>query len=369
MAFGEDVDVLPVRVGEIDREAGADRADDQRRVRACGRLSPEGQGQEAQEQHPAHAPRVGAGDVQSTDSLKRESQRRRLTRRSAARRLVDGDSLRAPRAARGRRGLRLLAPAGDVSEPRPRGAEAPRAPARLGAFDARAAAVVRREIATLSFLYRHSCPTSCSPPPTRVTTASRWSCAAFAAFAPRSSSSTCSDGSTTTAAAFGRPGAGFSLRPKCARRAQARGHARRTAPRAATLCSTTRIVLSNGSFPCSRRTGREAFGAEWERIEPKLAESVEEWASRSPRDGMHAFLLTLVPQLRVDSGGRSFGLDVRTAIAYRSGPRIHCCYSERLHLASRPDQLRAPWPCLSSTARLSSSRGCVRRHRPSWSSC
>src|SRR5262249_60082969 len=28
------------------------------------------------------------------------------------------------------------------------------------------------------------------------------------------------------------------------------------------------------------------------------------------RDGMHSFLLTLVPQLRVDSGGRSFGLDV-----------------------------------------------------------
>ena len=54
----------------------------------------------------------------------------------------------------------------------------------------------------------------------------------------------------------------------------------------------------------------EAFAAEWERIEPKLAESVEQSGRQIARDGMHAFLLSLVPQLRVDPGGRSFGLDV-----------------------------------------------------------
>jgi len=54
----------------------------------------------------------------------------------------------------------------------------------------------------------------------------------------------------------------------------------------------------------------EAFAAEWERIEPKLAESVEQSGRQIARDGMHTFLLSLVPQLRVDPGGRSFGLDV-----------------------------------------------------------
>src|SRR4051812_49367400 len=54
----------------------------------------------------------------------------------------------------------------------------------------------------------------------------------------------------------------------------------------------------------------EAFGAEWERIEPKLAEGVELAGRQIARDGIHSFLLSLAPQLRVDPGGRSFGIDV-----------------------------------------------------------
>jgi len=54
----------------------------------------------------------------------------------------------------------------------------------------------------------------------------------------------------------------------------------------------------------------EAFAAEWNRIEPRLAESIELSGRQIAGDGMHAFLLSLAPQLRVDPGGRSFGLDI-----------------------------------------------------------
>jgi len=53
-----------------------------------------------------------------------------------------------------------------------------------------------------------------------------------------------------------------------------------------------------------------AFEAEWERIEPRLAESVEQAGRQIAGDGLHAFLLSLAPQLRVDPDGRSFGLDL-----------------------------------------------------------
>ena len=54
----------------------------------------------------------------------------------------------------------------------------------------------------------------------------------------------------------------------------------------------------------------EAFAAEWAGLEPLLAAGVNASGGQIARDGMHSFLLSLVPQLRVDSGGRSFGLDV-----------------------------------------------------------
>ena len=53
-----------------------------------------------------------------------------------------------------------------------------------------------------------------------------------------------------------------------------------------------------------------AFAEEWARVEPQLAESVEVAGHQIANDGMGAFLVTLAPQLRVDAGARSFGLDV-----------------------------------------------------------
>jgi DNA-binding transcriptional ArsR family regulator len=52
------------------------------------------------------------------------------------------------------------------------------------------------------------------------------------------------------------------------------------------------------------------FADEWARIEPQLAESVELAGRQIANDGMGAFLMTLAPQLRIDAGARSFGLDI-----------------------------------------------------------
>jgi DNA-binding transcriptional ArsR family regulator len=64
-----------------------------------------------------------------------------------------------------------------------------------------------------------------------------------------------------------------------------------------------------------------AFEAEWQRIEPKVAESVERSGRQIADDGLYAFLLSLAPQLRVDPGGRSFGLDIPHNHRVPIGPR------------------------------------------------
>jgi DNA-binding transcriptional ArsR family regulator len=53
-----------------------------------------------------------------------------------------------------------------------------------------------------------------------------------------------------------------------------------------------------------------AFADEWRRIEPRLAEGVGEAGRRIAADGVHRFLLSLAPQLRIDPEGSTFGLDV-----------------------------------------------------------
>jgi DNA-binding transcriptional ArsR family regulator len=54
----------------------------------------------------------------------------------------------------------------------------------------------------------------------------------------------------------------------------------------------------------------EAFAEEWRRVEPKLAEGVAAAGRQIAADGVYRFLLGLAPQLRVDPGGRTFGLDI-----------------------------------------------------------
>jgi DNA-binding transcriptional ArsR family regulator len=54
----------------------------------------------------------------------------------------------------------------------------------------------------------------------------------------------------------------------------------------------------------------QAFAAEWERIEPRLAESVTAAGRAIASDGIFAFLIGLAPQLRIEPDGERFGLDV-----------------------------------------------------------
>jgi DNA-binding transcriptional ArsR family regulator len=54
----------------------------------------------------------------------------------------------------------------------------------------------------------------------------------------------------------------------------------------------------------------QAFAAEWERIEPRLAESVTTAGRAIATDGIFPFLIGLAPQLRVEPEGKRFGLDV-----------------------------------------------------------
>ena len=54
----------------------------------------------------------------------------------------------------------------------------------------------------------------------------------------------------------------------------------------------------------------EAFAAEWQRIEPLLAESVVDAGRRIARDGVYPFLTSLAPQLRIEPGNTGFGLDI-----------------------------------------------------------
>ena len=64
-----------------------------------------------------------------------------------------------------------------------------------------------------------------------------------------------------------------------------------------------------------------AFAAEWTRIEPQLAEGVELAGRQIAGHGMAAFLVTLAPQLRVEAGGRSFGLDIPHEHRVRLSPK------------------------------------------------
>ena len=54
----------------------------------------------------------------------------------------------------------------------------------------------------------------------------------------------------------------------------------------------------------------EAFAAEWDRIEPKLAAGIAAAGDKIARDGVYAFLVQLAPALRVDPVAQTFGLDV-----------------------------------------------------------
>jgi DNA-binding transcriptional ArsR family regulator len=182
-------------------------------------------------------------------------------------------------------------------------------------------APLRREISSLSFLYRWTIPDCLLP-------------AADTAYEGFDVELERLRGLRTEVAAFEllRPlyDHGGGARPARRRilaspevRAVALRHAGRLGPearRAATLLFDDPARLVERFASLLEAYWEAAFAAEWERIEPKLAESVERSGRQIARDGWYAFLLSLAPQLRVDPGGRSFGLDVPHEHRVEIGP-------------------------------------------------
>jgi DNA-binding transcriptional ArsR family regulator len=66
---------------------------------------------------------------------------------------------------------------------------------------------------------------------------------------------------------------------------------------------------------------QDAFAVEWQRLEPRLADSVVAAGQLIAGSGIFAFLVGLAPQLRVDPDGSAFGLDVPHDHDVALGPR------------------------------------------------
>jgi DNA-binding transcriptional ArsR family regulator len=170
---------------------------------------------------------------------------------------------------------------------------------------------LRREISTLSFLYRFTLPDSILPSATsgyddfeaeverlrRV----RLDVLAFDLLRP------IYDHGGGARPARRRILSSPEVRAQALRSAGVHGPASR---RAATLLFDDPQALVDRFVALLESYWEHAFAEEWARLEPQLAESVERAGRLIAGDGMGAFLLTLAPQLRVEPGARSFGLDV-----------------------------------------------------------
>ena len=201
---------------------------------------------------------------------------------------------------------------------------------------------LRRELVALSFLYRHTLPNFLLPTAVSGYDSFDVELGRFLRLRRTSRPSSSCGRSTTTAAAQRPPRRRILSSPDV--RAVALKRAGMLGPqsrRAAALLFDDPAQLVERFASFLEAYWEEAFAAEWNRIEPQLADSVELAGRQIAGDGMFAFLLSLAPQLRIDPGGRSFGLDVphdhRVQIDARepAAPR-----PERLRVAARPDQLR-----------------------------
>jgi hypothetical protein len=91
----------------------------------------------------------------------------------------------------------------------------------------------------------------------------------------------------------------------------------RSAERAGPDCArVAAAVLEDPRAAANRVAGlleaywQAAFRAEWERLEPLLAEAVTDSGRVVAERGIYALLLELPPVLRVDTSRQEFGLDV-----------------------------------------------------------
>jgi DNA-binding transcriptional ArsR family regulator len=169
---------------------------------------------------------------------------------------------------------------------------------------------LRREIATLSFLYRWTFPNCVLPSATSGDDDFETELASLRALRPEIAAFELlrplydHGGRQRDRARLIRD---VEVRSLALRRAGALGTGAR---KAATLLFDDPAALLERFARLLESYWEEAFAAEWHRIEPKLADGIAAAGAKIVRDGIYAFLLQLAPALRVDPAAQTFGLDV-----------------------------------------------------------
>ncbi len=181
---------------------------------------------------------------------------------------------------------------------------------------------LRREIATLSFLYRWTLPNCILPAPDAGDEGFadelarlrglRPDVAAFELLRPLY------DHGGPTRPARRRVLADPAVQATALRRAGALGRASRAAAR---LLFDDPAALRDRLADLLETYWDAAFCAEWARIEPLLADGIVAAGRQIAADGAYRFLLGLAPQLRVEPDEERFGLDVPHEHTVRLGPR------------------------------------------------
>jgi DNA-binding transcriptional ArsR family regulator len=171
-------------------------------------------------------------------------------------------------------------------------------------------ASLRREVATLSFLYRQTLPNCVLPSPTSGDDDFEAELARLRALRPEVAAHELlrplydHGGSQRDGAKLLRDG---DVRATALRRAARLGAGAR---KAATLLFDDPAALLERFAWLLEAYWEAAFAAEWLRIEPKLAEGIAAAGAKIARDGVYSFLLQLAPVLRVDPAAQTLGIAV-----------------------------------------------------------
>ena len=181
---------------------------------------------------------------------------------------------------------------------------------------------LRKEIATLSFLYRWTLPNCILPAPDAGDESFadelarlrrlRPDVAAFELLRPLY------DHGGAARPARRRVLADPGVQATAQRRAGALGRASRAA---AQLLFDDPAALRDRLAALLEAYWEEAFAAEWARIEPLLADGIVAAGRQIAADGAYRFLLGLAPQLRVEPAEERFGLDVPHEHTVTLGPQ------------------------------------------------
>lgn len=184
----------------------------------------------------------------------------------------------------------------------------------------RASARLRREIATLSFLYRWTLPNCILPSATDPDDDFETELRRLRALEPGLA------GHELLRPLYDHGGVRRG-RARLRRDPEVRALALRRAGRLGAGARKAAALLFDDPGALRERFARlletyweEAFAAEWARIEPRLADGIAAAGAMIAREGVYPFLLQLAPVLRVDPDARTFGLDVPHDHRVRLGP-------------------------------------------------